>query len=55
MSYTITCKTSGDSDTVVARVKDAIKNEGVLAERDVAARLKTKIGKDFRPYRITGA
>jgi len=57
MSYNITRKTTGDFDTVVARVKDALKNEGfgVLTEIDVAGTLKAKIGKDFRPYRILGA
>lgn len=57
MSYTITRKIDGDFDAVVARVKDALKTEGfgVLTEIDVAATLKTKIGKDFRPYRILGA
>ena len=57
MSYNITRKTSGDFDAVVARVKDALKSEGfgVLTEIDVAETLKTKIGKDFRPYRILGA
>ena len=57
MSYNITRKTSGDFNSVVARVKDALKSEGfgVLTEIDVAGTLKTKIGKDFRPYRILGA
>jgi uncharacterized protein (DUF302 family) len=57
MSYNITRKTGGDFDAVVARVKNALKSEGfgVLTEIDVAGTLKTKIGKDFRPYRILGA
>ena len=57
MSYNITRKTSGDFDAVVARVKNALKSEGfgVLTEIDVAGTLKTKIGKEFRPYRILGA
>jgi uncharacterized protein (DUF302 family) len=57
MSYTITRKTAGDFDAVVARVKEALKAEGfgVLTEIDVAGTLKAKIAKDFRPYRILGA
>ena len=57
MSYAITRKTHGDFDAVISRVKDALKREGfgVLTEIDVAGTLKTKIGKDFRPYRILGA
>jgi len=53
MSYNISRKTSGDFDSVVARVKDALKTEGfgVLTEIDVAGTLKAKIDKDFRPYR----
>lgn len=57
MSYAITRKTHGDFDAVIGRVKEALKSEGfgVLTEIDVAATLKTKVGKDFRPYRILGA
>lgn len=57
MSYNISRTTSGDFDGVVARVKEALKSEGfgVLTEIDVASTFKTKIGKDFRPYRILGA
>ena len=57
MSYAMTRKTHGDFEAVIGRVKDALKNEGfgVLTEIDVAGTLKTKIGKDFRPYRILGA
>ena len=57
MPYSISRKTSGDFNSVIARVKDALKTEGfgVLTEIDVAGTLKAKIGKDFRPYRILGA
>jgi len=57
MSYNISRTTSGDFDGVIARVKEALKSEGfgVLTEIDVAGTFKTKIGKDFRPYRILGA
>ena len=57
MSYNISRTTSGEFNSVVARVKDALKTEGfgVLTEIDVAATLKAKINKDFRPYRILGA
>jgi len=57
MSYAISRKTSGEFEAVIGRVKEALKSEGfgVLTEIDVAGTLKTKIGKDFRPYRILGA
>ena len=57
MTYDISRNTTGDFDAVIARVKDALKAEGfgVLTEIDVAETLKSKIGKDFRPYRILGA
>ena len=57
MAYNISRRTTGDFDSVVARVKDALKTEGfgVLTEIDVAGTLKAKIDQDFRPYRILGA
>ncbi len=57
MPYNISRRTTGEFDSVVARVKDALKAEGfgVLTEIDVAGTLKSKIDRDFRPYRILGA
>ncbi|HZZ63667.1 MAG TPA: DUF302 domain-containing protein [Roseiarcus sp.] len=57
MPYNISRKVAGEFDAVIGRVKDALKAEGfgVLTEIDVAATLKAKIDKDFRPYRVLGA
>lgn len=57
MTYYIAKTVSGSFDDVIARVTDALKEEGfgVLTEIDVSATLKKKIDVDFRPYRILGA
>ncbi len=57
MSYYLARIVTDDFDAVVIRVVEALKKEGfgLLTDIDVAATLKTKIGADFRPYRILGA
>lgn len=57
MDYHITRTVSGSFDDVVARAREALKDEGfgVLTEIDVKKTLKAKIDVDFRPYLILGA
>lgn len=57
MTYYIARTVHGDFDAVVERTRAALQKHGfgVLTEIDVQATLKTKIGQDFRPYRILGA
>lgn len=57
MTYFHARTIKGDFDAVVERTRTALKAHGfgVLTEIDVQATLKTKIGQDFRPYRILGA
>ena len=44
-------------EAVIERTRAALQKHGfgVLTDIDVQATLKTKIGQDFRPYRILGA
>ncbi len=57
MTYYTARTVEGAFDAVVERTRAALQKHGfgVLTEIDVQATLKTKIGQDFRPYRILGA
>ncbi len=57
MKYYISRYVEGGFDATIGRVTEALKAEGfgVLTQIDVTQTLKTKIDKDFRPYRILGA
>lgn len=57
MNYYISRVVEASFDETVAKVVDALKQEGfgVLTEIDVSSTLKQKLGVDFRKYRILGA
>jgi uncharacterized protein (DUF302 family) len=57
MSYYFSKVLSVSFDEAVDRVIQTLKSQGfgVITEIDVTETLKTKIGVDFRPYRILGA
>jgi uncharacterized protein (DUF302 family) len=57
MSYYYNKIISGKFDDIVAKATDELKKEGfgVLTQIDVSQTLKTKLGIDFRAYKILGA
>ena len=57
MSYYFTRTLSLPIDAAIGLVTQKLKDEGfgVVTDIDMAATLKSKIGADFRPYRILGA
>ncbi len=57
MSYYYSKTISGEFDVVIEKVSAELQKEGfgVLANIDIQAALKNKLGVDFRKYRILGA
>lgn len=57
MGYYFSKTLSGDFESAVSKVTEALKSEGfgVLTEIDMSATLKKKIDVDMHPYKILGA
>ncbi|GIE05485.1 ABC transporter [Paractinoplanes durhamensis] len=57
MAYAMTVRVAGSFPETVARVRDALKDQGfgVLTEIDVQATLREKLGEQMEDYLILGA
>lgn len=57
MSYYFSKLLTPDFEVAVTRVMQALRDEGfgIITDIDVTKTLKSKIGVEFRPYRILGA
>jgi uncharacterized protein (DUF302 family) len=57
MEYYFSATLHTDFDDAVAKITEALKTEGfgVLTEIDMQAKLKEKLGVDFKKYKILGA
>ncbi len=57
MSYYFAKKVEGDFEEVIEKINTALQDEGfgVLMDINIQGALKTKLGVDFRKYRILGA
>ena len=57
MEYYIKTTLNVDFDTAIGKVTEALKTEGfgIISEIDMQAKLKEKLGVDFKKYKILGA
>jgi uncharacterized protein (DUF302 family) len=57
MNYYFTKTLKADFDTSIGKVTEALKKEGfgIVSEIDMQAKLKEKLGVDFKKYKILGA
>ncbi len=57
MEYYFSTILKSDFAETIAKVTEALKTEGfgIVSEIDMQARLKEKLGVDFKPYKILGA
>ena len=57
MEYYIKTTLNVDFDTAIGKVTEALKTEGfgIISDIDMQAKLKEKLGVDFKKYKILGA